>query len=183
MVERTRRLVGNLADTKYCVAGDTWLAKKLGCSTRSVQRYLKELESTGQLVRTAVHMKNRGSWKSKRAMKPKLPGVAAFGVPRDNVISMRRGIPKPAPKNTQNPRLDPHYMGEVVDGFGRPFHEDIKSDPHQRQVVHLPESLLQTHQEALRRAQAARPPVDPELNRLRCAYVIASVHRATRRTS
>ena len=178
MVERTRRLVANLADRGHAIFGDRWAAKKLGCSTRSVQRYLKELESTGNLVRTAVHMNNRGSWKSKRAMKLKSPEVVAFGVPRDTLIAMHKNPPKPKP--APSPRLDPFYMGEVVEGFGRPYHENTNTK--EGSVVHIPASVFEAQREILRRAQEADPH-DPEFEALRSRFVIASIRRATRRTT
>ena len=102
MVERCHLLVTALAGSLYCNAGDVFLARRLGVSTRSVQRYLLALKKSGRLQRTTFAYMRVEKWSKKRVMKTVIDH-REFGLTRSEVLAFRQPV-KPlyvAPKPWQ----------------------------------------------------------------------------------
>lgn len=188
MCERTWTLIASLADTSYCNAGDTFIAKKLNCSTRSVRRYVKKLRDDGRLTRTTVSYMVPGGWRKKRLMKTRFEKTD-FGLTRHEVLNWQRpgrtrvvAVAAPPPKKpATNPYFTPMAMCDI-EGFGDPYHEDMEFSKRPRpcdaQIV--PKTVAVALLERLKAQDAAGKltETDPEYTKLSCRYIRVSIAHA-----
>lgn len=186
MVERTRRLVANLADASHCNASDRFLAHRLGCSERSVRRYVLALKQRGVLSKTTVAYRRGGRWMRKRLMK--MASDKVFGLTRDEVMAFNNRRAAPAPKKPEvtwkEPVRLPYFQGPKLadpnSGWGDPYHEDITSGDRPIDAKILPKTVLDDMKARLQGMLDAPDPLPADHQKLRSRYILASIKRARR---
>jgi hypothetical protein len=193
MCDRTWRVIASLADASYSNASDTYLAKTLDCSPRSVRRYVKKLKDDGRLTRTTVAYMVVGGWRKKRLMKTRFQS-SDFGLTRHEVLNWQRSgrtrvvaiaaPPEPVRPPRPSPETNPYFIPmatNTIEGFGDPYHYDMPVSEHPRpcdaQIV--PKTMLNGLLERVKkmREEGVKTETNPEYTKLSCQYIKASLAR------